>query len=373
MYFQVRQEENILGILTGHRSLLRELEQDSQEEDRETTGPQCDVWTMDTPHASRGIASILCLSGSSSEGSASPQGSYMRRSRPCLSPKITQPSPLKSMSPEQKEDEVAVVSGISQDLDEADSEGDVETLSDDGCDIGTDCDLSGDESQLASSDEDTMGCGARSKSPHTCVDMRGKSRTHHRTAPKSTREGHQAKLDRTALAGFVCKCRLAREHGRGSCLEQFSMIQLRQAFHETYGVPREQRKKKEVKAALHGLIWALREPRTEMDSLGRTFCVQAWKVGGVVVCKAAFQEAYGVTGSQMRDCTALVMRGRSPAEGVLEKIGKAVADKRKERESSAFVYATNFKDFSFLAASSATTLRDLLVMTTVKLKKFSLL
>ena len=66
---------------------------------------------------------------------------------------------------------------------------------------------------------------------------------------------------------------------------------------------------------IHRLMWPLREPiksdGTE-DEQGRSWKVSTWKLGDKVVCRAAWERAYGAAGRRYRTIYGFVQRGHAP-------------------------------------------------------------
>ena len=105
------------------------------------------------------------------------------------------------------------------------------------------------------------------------------------------------------FSGWTCNCALAKGNTSKSCLDQFSKVQLRGFFSETYGcedpsaAPEEALedgvKLSAVTTKLISLIWALKEPLPEMDTHGRIFVIKSWTLNGIPVCRKAWRAARG--------------------------------------------------------------------------------
>lgn len=125
---------------------------------------------------------------------------------------------------------------------------------------------------------------------------------------------HLEQIDANGLAWFKCQCANAKQRGRTSCLHQFNQEELTEAHSELYQSLGDRSKpigKRELLRNTHRLVWALREvARNTTD--GSKFQVRKWIIGGKIVCKAAWQCAYGMTDNMLRAALSMVRRGHSP-------------------------------------------------------------
>jgi len=186
-----------------------------------------------------------------------------------------------------------------------------------------------------------------------------KKRSGHQQSESSRVQMHREQL-RSAFQEFRCKCDRAMAKGLQSCLDNFTKVELRATFAETYGaaalaeeegdaqpgaaafkIP----KLKEVSERLHRYMWELKVPLAEMDALGRSFTIPKWTVNGIEVCKYAWRKLRGGTARRIRDLQVLVMRGHGPAErqaGQLAKLEMAVQAREASAEKGRQIFAVNW-------------------------------
>lgn len=151
---------------------------------------------------------------------------------------------------------------------------------------------------------------------------------------------HRSRV-RCHFAGFKCECAAARQKGLSSCLEIFSLVQLKQLSALTYGTEgREIPSVKEVRARIHAEIWALKTPARKKCS--REYEVQEWKLHGQVVCKPAFMIAMGGTKYAHRIGIALTNSGVPPAEAAARRIAKEAVKKVQQLKAPATEWAVTW-------------------------------
>ena len=146
---------------------------------------------------------------------------------------------------------------------------------------------------------------------------------------------------RCHFAGFKCECATARKKGLSSCLEIFSLVQLKELSALTYGTEgREIPSVKEVRARIHAEIWALKTPATKKCS--RKYEVLEWKLHGQTVCRRAFMIAMGGTKYAHRIGIALTNGGVPPAEAAARRIAKAAVKKVQQLKAPATEWAVTW-------------------------------
>ena len=120
---------------------------------------------------------------------------------------------------------------------------------------------------------------------------------------------------------FVCNCSHAKSRGRSSCLKQFSPEQLMDFHKEAFGVyiGRDPTKADVGPSALgvriHRIMWPLREPLKPdgtQDEDGKSWKIGTWKLGDKVVCRKAWEHAYGAAMRRYRTIYGIVQRGHAP-------------------------------------------------------------
>lgn len=120
---------------------------------------------------------------------------------------------------------------------------------------------------------------------------------------------------------FVCNCKLAKSRGQRSCLKQFSSEELMGFHKESFGVYIQHAATntdfgpKALGIRIHKLMWPLREPIKSdgtADEKGRSWKVSTWKLGNRVVCRTAWERAYGAAGRRYRTIYGFVQRGHAP-------------------------------------------------------------
>lgn len=144
------------------------------------------------------------------------------------------------------------------------------------------------------------------------------------------------------FSGFSCNCTLARQQGLSSCLDNFTMLQLRQLSALSYGTVEEAQNLsvKEVKARIHSEIWSLKSKSNRRS--GAVYEVTEWKVHGQPVCKRAFIVALGGTSHAHREALALTKRGIAPGEAAACCIAKEAAAKMQQVRSPATEWAVSW-------------------------------
>ena len=120
---------------------------------------------------------------------------------------------------------------------------------------------------------------------------------------------------------FVCDCPLAKARSQRSCLKQFTGEQLSQFHAEAFGVYVGKEKTKAdvgpraMGVRIHRLMWPLREEINEdgsPDDEGRSCRIRTWRLGTKVVCRKAWERAYGAADSRYRAVYHIVQRGHGP-------------------------------------------------------------
>ena len=131
-------------------------------------------------------------------------------------------------------------------------------------------------------------------------------------APGTHLEGIRAG---TLQSQFSCTCPLSL--GLGSCLSQFSPVQLMQVHKATFGTRSKDHKRLsqgQVKERLHQAMWSLAVALPAADNLGRTHAIHKWKIQGFDVCRKGWECAHGLGERQSRTLYAMVLRGYGPAD-----------------------------------------------------------
>jgi hypothetical protein len=122
---------------------------------------------------------------------------------------------------------------------------------------------------------------------------------------------HSKELEASSFAQFKCSCPIATRLGVSSCLEQFSKVEMRAFYHETYYKGTQL---SHVSEQLHHRLWELKVPLSKPDSHGHTYHIPKWTLNGREVCKRGWRRARGGTQSRVRTLQRMVMKNVSPAQ-----------------------------------------------------------
>ena len=99
-------------------------------------------------------------------------------------------------------------------------------------------------------------------------------------------DAHWKMASEEGYAGFLCGCRVAKNRGAPSCLDQFSKEQFRRWHNETYGGHSCSNTAtgfthRGMQAEIHHKMWNLKEPlgpEQECDVYGRKYKIKTWKL-----------------------------------------------------------------------------------------------
>ena len=154
------------------------------------------------------------------------------------------------------------------------------------------------------------------------------------------REEHRA-MSSFAFAGYSCPQSCKFKGLGASCLESgFDRAFFFSLHAHTYGknqqeIQREEHRRRDVKAAIHQLIWELRKPLNVIDHFDRKFEVPEWRLGGPngrQVCQAAFRVAVGGTANSHRQALMLTLKGSPPGDYLQQqKVAAAVRQAMKPK------------------------------------------
>ena len=131
-------------------------------------------------------------------------------------------------------------------------------------------------------------------------------------APGTHLEGVRAG---TLQSQFSCTCTWSL--GFGSCLSQFSPLQLMQVHKTTFGTGSKDHKRLsqgQVRERLHQAMWSLAVALPAADNLGRTHAIREWKIQGLDVCRKGWECAHGLGERMSRTLYTMVLRGYGPAD-----------------------------------------------------------
>ena len=115
------------------------------------------------------------------------------------------------------------------------------------------------------------------------------------------------------FCGFRCRCAAARRQGNDSCLQAFTVAELRSIHRDIHGESDAVHvSASAVGQRIHQKYWDARVPLPEPDSIGRTFSIGELTLGGKHVCHASFERALGGSRNAHKERMGLVLRGYSP-------------------------------------------------------------
>lgn len=153
-------------------------------------------------------------------------------------------------------------------------------------------------------------------------------------------EKHQRKVE-SAFSDFRCDCPF-KAPGDLNCLEQyFTRPQLRK-FHylvfgasgvDDSGVPL-RNSLKQIKEAIHLLVWELRVPLPKQNSRGHLFCLPQYKLDGKLVCKEAFRTVTGGSPYAHRTALQLTLNGVHPNEQLAHTTAAKITRQMINRQTS---------------------------------------
>ena len=201
------------------------------------------------------------------------------------------------------------------------------------------CDSDGYEQELRSESDDD----GEPSTAAAATTLQLRTVTPSSKALATLRAEHERAIDEGRLALWVCGCKKSKDHGWSSCLDHVSKVDLKALYNEAHGPAVGRWPKAKVLEEHHKKIYALRAPRPQgPDAHGHAFHVPTWRLGGRVVCSAAWIKAHNYTSNGHRINLAMTMGGVMPGQVEAKRLADKAVLSFRRMQSSKSEWATQW-------------------------------